>query len=107
MPVLLWLATFLGSIFTAVFSAFLQFATKKIAIILSVVSAIGFLTVAFFAAILVIIHQLATVAPDIVVQGASLIMPSNLPLIASLCLTARVVRWVYEWNVKVIQYRLS
>lgn len=106
MPLFLWLASFLGTIFTAIVSALMTHFSKRIAIILAVVAAIAALTTGFFLAIYSIASGLASVAPPFVLTAWSLIVPSNLTILISAMLTARVLRWVYDWNVKVIQYRL-
>lgn len=107
MPLFFWLASFLGSVFSSLVSFFMSYMSKRIAIVLAVVSAIAVLTTAFFIAIYTLVSTLVSVAPTFVVQAWSLLVPDNLPALVSACLTARVLRWVYDWNVRVIQFRLS
>lgn len=107
MPVLLWLASFLVSLFTSAVSFFMQYVTRRLAIIAAVVAAIGALTTAFFGTMYFLMSQIASVAPDFVVHAYSLCVPSNFPLLFSIWISARLARWVYEWNVKVVQMRLT
>ena len=106
MPLILWLGSLLGSLFTGLVGAFAAYMTKRLAIVLAVVAAIAALTTGFFLALYGIASGLATVAPSFVVLAWSLFVPSNLPVLISAALTVRVMRWAYDWNVKVIQYRL-
>jgi hypothetical protein len=106
MPLFLWLATFLGTIFTSLVTAFAGYMTKRLAIVLAVIAAIAALTTGFFIAIFALASGIATVAPPFVIVAWSLFVPTNLPVLVSAALTARVLRWVYDWNVKIIQYRL-
>jgi uncharacterized membrane protein len=106
MPLFLWLATFLGSLFSSVVAFFMQYVTKRLAIVLAVISAIAALTLGFFAAILALVNAVSSVTPPYFSVAMSWIVPSNAPLCISTILTAHLIRWVYEWNVKVIQLRL-
>ena len=106
MPIILWLASLLGSLFSGLVAAFAAYMTKRLAIVLAVIAAIATLTTAFFLALYAIASGIATVAPPFVIVAWSLFVPSNLPVLISAALTVRVMRWAYDWNVKVIQYRL-
>ncbi len=106
MPLFFWLASFLGSVFSALVTFFMSYLSKRIAIVLAVISAIAALTTAFFIAIYALVSTMVAVAPAFVVQAWSLLVPDNLPALVAACLTARVMRWVYDWNVRVIQFRL-
>lgn len=106
MPLFLWLATLLGSLFTSIIQFFMNYVSKRLAIILAVVAAISGLTFGFFAAIVGLVSAISVVIPSEVSVGLSLVIPSNFLLCCSSILTAHVIRWVYEWNVKVIQFRL-
>lgn len=107
MPLLLWLASFLGSIFSSVVAFFFQYMTRKLAITAAVIAAIGVLTVAFFAAVYSLISGLVVHAPDFIIVAASWVVPDNVPALISISLTARALRWAYEWNIKALQMRLS
>ena len=106
MPLILWLATLLGSLFSGLATFLVQYFTRRALIIAAAVTAISVLTVAFFAAVLGILNALLGAVPQPVLIGASWFMPSNAPSCFAAIVTAHALRWVYEWNVKVIQFRL-
>lgn len=98
--------TFIGSLFTRSVSVALEYSAKRLIIIASVVALMGSFVAAFFFAIKTTIDSIALVAPPALNTAASLCVPDNLPMIVSLQLTARLLRFAYEWNVKVLQWRL-
>lgn len=106
MPLFLWLATVLGSLFTGLVQFFMNYMTKKIAIVLAVVAAIASLTIGFFTWVLALVTGLLVVVPSEVSVAISWVVPTNAYFCFSLILTAHTIRWVYEWNIKVIQFRL-
>jgi|SRR5690606_829192 hypothetical protein len=105
-PVIPWLVSVLGALLVSAFGFFADFVTKRLLVIAAVVAAIVALTLAFFAAIVAIINGLSSISPPALSQAMGLIYPANFPLIVGTTFAARVVRWVYEWNVKFLQYRL-
>lgn len=107
MPLFLWIGTLLGTLLTSLVQFFMNYLTKRLAIVLAVVAGISAFTFGFFAAIVVVINGISVSLPSEVSAGLSLVIPSNFPLCVSAILTAHLIRWVYEWNVKVIQFRLS
>ena len=106
MPLCLWLATFLGSLFSSLVAFFFTYMTKRLAIVVAVVIAIASVTLVFFAAVAALMNAIVAASPPFFSTAVSLVVPDNFPLIVSTVLSAHVLRWVYVWNVKVIQYRL-
>lgn len=106
MPLILWLGTLLGSLFTAIASFFVQYATKRALILAAVIAGITTLTLAFFAALLALVNTFIGAVPSQVALGASWFLPNNAPTCFAAVVTAHGVRWLYEWNVKVLQFRL-
>jgi hypothetical protein len=106
MPLFLWLATLLGALFTSLIQFFMNYMTKRLAIVAAVLAVISTLTFGFFEAIVGLVNSIAVALPPQAAMGLSLVIPSNAPLCISSILTAHLIRWVYEWNVKVIQLRL-
>lgn len=101
-----YIAGLIGALFTSIFGFFVEHMAKRLAVVLTVVAGIALFVVGFFAAILAVIGGLNSVVPPGMSMALSWVVPENLPLIISTILTARVLRWAYEWNVKIIQYRL-
>ena len=107
MPLFLWIGTLLGTLLTTLVQFFMNFFTKRLLIIGFVVVSISAFTFGFFAAIVALVNGLSFALPSEVTAGLSLVIPSNFPLCVSAIVAAHVIRWIYEWNVKVIQFRLS
>lgn len=106
MPLLLWLGTLLGSLLSAIATFFVQYATKRALIVVAVVAAISTLTFAFFAALVALLNTFLGAVPSQVSYAASWFLPSNATACLAAVVTAHALRWAYEWNVKVIQFRL-
>jgi len=106
MPLILWLATLLGSLFSGFIEFFAKYLTKKLAVVAAVIAAIGALTLGFFLSIYGLVSSIAYQMPPEISVAFSLVIPSNSMACVSAILSAHVFRWAYDWNVKVIQYRL-
>ena len=63
-------------------------------------------TVGLLTALLALGNTVVYSLPSELAKGLSLVVPANFPLCISAILTAHLIRWVYEWNVKIIQFRL-
>ena len=101
-----WLAGVLGGLFTSVFAWAANFLTKRFAVTAAIIAVIVTVTTAFFAGISAIVSGVASVAPAELTVAAGLVIPSNATLCISSYMAALVLRWAYQWNVRVIQYKL-
>lgn len=101
-----WLAGVIGGLFASVLGFFTKYLTKRLAIVAAAVTAIVGLTTAFFAAISTLLGGLTAAIPADVVMLLGHIMPANVTACISALLSAQVLRYAYEWNVKVVQLRL-
>ncbi len=101
-----WLAGVLTSAFAGLVVWFAQFFTKRLAVIAAAVAFMAGLTTAMFVAIQSLVGALTLAVPAVVVQGAGFVLPSNLSLCISLIVTARMLRYAYDWNVKFVQLKL-
>lgn len=101
-----WLAGTIGGLFTAVFAWFANFLTKRFAVVAAVVAVIVGITTAFLVAINALAAGISVVVPTEVAIAAGLVIPSNASACMSAYFSALVLRWAYNWNVKVIQYKL-
>ncbi|KZZ47685.1 hypothetical protein A3759_03795 [Thalassolituus sp. HI0120] len=101
-----WFAGVIGVIFASVFKYFAKFLTKKIAVRAAGLALIAASTVTFIGVITGLAHGLAVISPPWLSTAASLVVPDNTAACISLIITGRITRWVYEWNVRVIQYKL-
>lgn len=101
-----WLAAVLGGIFSSLFAYFANFLTKRLAITAAVVAVIVAVTTAFFAAISAIVGGISAAAPAEVSIAAGLVIPSNATFCISSYMSALLLRWAYQWQVRIIQYKL-
>lgn len=101
-----WLAGVIGGAFSSIFGWFLQFFTKRLAIVGAAVTIIGTLTIALFAAIHALLAGVLVALPAEASAGISLFLPSNLSLCISAVVSARLLRYSYDWQIKIIQYKL-
>ncbi len=101
-----WLAGLIGGLFTALFSYFAKYLSKRFAVTVTVVSILVTVSAAFFVAINALIGGIVVAAPPEVAAVAGMILPSNTEACLTAIATAQLLKWAYVWNVKVIQYKL-
>lgn len=101
-----FIATFLSQLVSTLFTSWLQMASKRFLIIAACLAALATFVGAFYVAIKLIIDSIAIAAPPFLSQAASLVVPDNFVTLVTIQITARLVRFAYEWNVKVLQWRL-
>lgn len=97
---------FLAELAARLVSSFLDHHAKRILIIAAVLAALSALVVAFYLSIVSVIQSIAAVAPPQLSLAASWVIPDNFSALVSVYLSARVLRFAYEWNVKVLQWKL-
>lgn len=101
-----FLATLITNLFTRSVSVVFEIMTKRILIIASLVTALAIFVSGFYLLINSLIAGIATTMPPVVSQAASLVIPDNFVTLVTIQVNAQIARWVYEWNVKVLQWRL-
>lgn len=101
-----WLAGVIGGVVASLLRFFLQFFTKRFAVIAAVVAALVGITATFFAAITALFAAIEYAAPAAIAQGMGLLLPSNTTACLTAIVTAHTARYVYEWQFRIIQYRL-
>jgi hypothetical protein len=102
------LALYLGNLLFSLASLFGVWVSKQVAIRLALITGVGILTAGFIAAINSAKAGLsAYVIPQSVTIAASWLVPSNLNECVGAIFAAYLVRWVYAWNVKFMQYKLG
>ena len=100
------LAGILGGLFSALFQSLADVLTKRLALVVAGVAIIAGLTTAFFTLITGLFSAISAVAPNSLGLAISLVIPDNASACVSAIMTARMARWAYEWNVRIIQYKL-
>lgn len=101
-----WLASFVGGLFTVSVTWLAQFLTRRVAFVVAAIAVIVSITTAFYAAIDALLSSFTVVLPPFVTDAAALVLPDNVPFLMSAIISAHLLRWVYEWNVKVVQMKL-
>lgn len=98
------LAAFLAGIFANIVAFFAKWFTKNTAMQLGIIAAVSSVTIAMVATIKSLIFGLTFVLPPMYIQAMSLIVPDSLPVCFSAIVSAKVVRWVWIWQVRYIEY---
>lgn len=102
-----WLATILGSLFAGLLQFFVTYLSKKLALTAAFITASIALFAVFFAVCWSTMQGIIYASPPELAYALRFIVPSNAPACLSAMLTVNVARWVYDWNTRVIQFRLN
>ena len=106
MPILLaglsWLWTAIASLFPVLVVWFARWFTKKTLYMAAYYAAYLALTAGIFSTLEISITTLAPILPDAYHVAAGLMLPSNSYACLAAVLTAYAVRWVYDWQVKLL-----
>lgn len=106
LPAIPALASFFASIFTALIGFFATYLGKRLALVAAAIVAVAGAFTVFYTAVLALIAGLAVPYP-IVGNAVYCFLPSNTQACISAVITAYVLRWVYEWKIRVIQYQFN
>jgi len=101
-----WLAGVIASAFAGLFAWFMTFVTKRFAIVAAGLVIIVTLTASLYAGLGALVATVAVTLPPSLVGHVGLFMPSNLGACVSIYVAARLARWAYDWNVKIIQMKM-
>lgn len=102
-----WLAGVLGSLFAGLVTFFVVFLTKKLALTAAFVVGSLALFGVFFAVCWGALQGVIYASPPELGLALSFFIPSNAPACLGAILTVEVAHWVYDWNTRVIQFRLN
>ena len=97
------LAAFFGGLFAQMAGFFATRFTVGTAVQLAAISSIVGLTVVLLSVFHSIVYGLSVITPPYFNNAMSLIVPSNLLPCVTAIMSAKVVRWVWEWQVFFIQ----
>lgn len=100
-----WLATVIGSGLTGLIAFFGKFLTKKLAVVAAVVTAAAVFTAAFIASIEGLMAGISYAMPS--TGNWFVFLPDNVSACVSAILGAELIRWVYDWNIKILSWKLS
>lgn len=104
MPVL---AAFISSLFTSLASFFAQWFTKTVALRLAAVAVMLAATATFVGAINGIMSSLSRVMPDTLRIAASWFLPDNVSLCLGAYVSARLIKWAYDYHMDIIRFKSS
>ena len=102
-----WLAGVLGSLFAGLVTFFVAFFTKKLALTAAFITGSLLLFGVFFAVCWGAFQAIIYASPPELGLALAFLGPSNAPACMGAILTVEVARWVYDWNTRVIQFRLN
>lgn len=102
-----WLASALGALFGGLVTFFVQFFTKKLALTAAFVTGSILLFGVFFGVIWSLLQAISFAAPAEIGMAFRAFIPNNFITCLGAYITARVARWVYDWNTRVLQFRLN
>lgn len=100
------LSSVITKIFESVVSFFVERSAKRLLIIAALLVALGGLVTGFMRIISNLVSGIGTQLPPEISQFGGYILPSNTIICLSAIITAHLVRWAYEWNIKVLQWKL-
>jgi hypothetical protein len=101
------LATFFATMLGNFIAFFAKWFTARTATQLGIIAAITSLTIGMIAFIKALILSIALVAPPLFTQAMSLVVPDNAPICVSALISAHTIRWVWQWQVRFIEYYSS
>ena len=99
-----FLASAVGTALAALIGFFGKWLTKKFAVLAAVLTATVAFTAAFLGAIEGLLAGINYAMPSL--GSWFTFLPSNLSACVGTILAAEVMRWVYDWNVRIIQWKL-
>lgn len=102
-----WLASVLATLFAGLITFFVQFMTKKLALTAAFITGSLLLFGVFFGVCWAAIQAILFAVPQEAAVGLRFLLPSNAPACLGAMLTVNIARWVYDWNTRVIQFRLN
>lgn len=101
-----WLAGAIGALFGTVFSFLAKYLTKRLAFVLASIVALTGTTLSVFTAVQAVMTGISVTFPAGLVQSAAMFGPGNLGECISAWFTVKVLCWAYDWNVRIIQYKM-
>lgn len=109
-PVILgipWLAAVLGGLFSGLIVFFAKYLSKRLALTAAFIAASIALFSVFFAACFGLLSAISVAAPPEISIAIRFFLPSNTDVCVGAIFAAKTARWVYDWNTRVIQFRLN
>jgi hypothetical protein len=102
-----WLATVFSSLFAGLIVFFVKLMGKRFALTAAFVTGSLVLFSVMFTVIFAAMTAIRVALPPEFGLAMATIIPGNVPACLGAYLTARTARWIYDWNTRVLQFRLN
>lgn len=102
-----WLASILATLFGGLIVFFVKFFSKKFALTAAFATGSMILFAVMFGVIYAAMTAIRVALPPEFGLAMSTIVPGNVPACLGAYFTAVTARWVYDWNTRVLQFRLN
>jgi hypothetical protein len=99
------LAGFLGTVFGAILDFFMKYFTRRVAMLPAVVVAITALTATLYLAFMGLLSAVEVAMPPQLAAMTGIFPPNTTACMAAVS-SARLLKWVYDWNNAFIQRTL-
>jgi Family of unknown function (DUF5455) len=106
MPLIVWLGGVIAAFFAQLFVWFSQYVVKRVAIIAAAITIIGIVTTAFFASVYGLVSSLSLALPSEYVSHLGLFLPGNVTACLTIILSAKMLRFAYDMNIRIIQMKV-
>lgn len=102
---LAWLATAIAGLFTLLIEFFTVWITKRTLIAAAMISAYGAITLAVFSTLSITLSTvLMPTLPTGFHQAAGMFLPDNTYTCLTAVITSYVIRWVYDQQIRLLDY---
>lgn len=102
-----WLGGLIGSLLTSVITVFSKRVVWRLGLLTAIVSGMALLTGGLMVAGHAAILSLSTAMPSGASLGLSLFLPTNVGACVGAMVSARLLRWAYDWQIKVLTMKAA
>lgn len=99
------LAAYIGSIFSSLLVFFAAFFTKKVAVIIAIISVLTASAVAFASVIQGYLDQLIVDTPTGILGFGLSLLPSNTDAVISVIVATHIAVYAHNWFIRLVQAR--
>lgn len=99
-----WLVQLFALILGKIFTFFSSFVSKKTAQVVTSITLAGTVTAAFMAVLGSALGSIVVSAPSGLVASGLALLPGNTNACLAVVITVKAARWLYDWQVRVIQW---
>jgi len=100
-----WLASIIFGALSGSITFLAQYITKKLAITVVIVGVFISATAAMVVGIEAAVNAIFVAAPASLTTIAGLFIPPNYSTCIGVCVSARLIRWLYDQNMKILEFK--